>query len=252
MIKKIIVLFCLLACNLTAQIIVDPDRASNFSVGGGGGSAPSYVGNGGLHVGSGDSIEVDYPASISANDLLIVSLTHGYASNEAIFDSIPGWYNGLHVDETLACATQFKWKRAIGSESGSVMFARNTYTSGGFYGVMTNWSGVVTTGTPYEDLDSWNTAGTDNATFTVPSCSTLGTNRLVVAMIHVEDDFTIGTVSGGSYTEHFEVSTATGTDCAFAHDSQEVATSSLIASQTSTLSAAGWGVVYVMALKPTE
>jgi hypothetical protein len=146
-------------------------------------AAPSF-GSAGTGIAEADaSIDVAYPASISANDILILLVQAKDTVDN--FDTPTDWTAfGASVSNTSHRSKLF-WKRATGSESGTLTVTR---TAGAvhFGARIYRYAGCQTTGNPYEAY----TTGTDNsATPADPQdTTTTGADRRICYFGAIEDD----------------------------------------------------------------
>jgi hypothetical protein len=159
---------------------------------------PTYVDNGGVGESLGGSVDVPYPATVDENDILILQLLSSEAANH---NAIDGWTKVTEVDQGTNSTVSWYWKRAAGTESGSVTATKGT-ASGSFYGLISRWSGCITSGTPYEESSS--TSGS-SAAASSSSITPTGNGRRIVCLIAAEGDITVGTLAGGNYAEDFEI-----------------------------------------------
>jgi hypothetical protein len=108
----------------------------------------TYLDNGGLAVSTTGTVNVSYPATVNANDMLILASTN---DKNDIPTNPAGWTTiGSFAKKELSWRVSYK--RATGSESGTV-----EVTSLGDIGntqscVIHRIGNVVDTGTPYDDL----------------------------------------------------------------------------------------------------
>jgi hypothetical protein len=170
-------------------------------------AAPVYQGNGGIAFGASTSVAVAYPA-LAANDILIIQLI----SNDGNADhQQPSGFSAIvtqTVQSTNATASWW-WKRAAGTESGTLSCTRTSATGAGFWGVMSCWRGAVTSGTPF------NTAGPATGRTSSFSSSTITPsydNSRVICLCQLEDNTALGTLAGGNYAEDFELPQGDDTD----------------------------------------
>jgi len=146
-----------------------------------------------------DTITPGYPSTVNANDILILIVFH---TNNDTFNTPTGW---THVADKSSPTSDKRaawfWKRATGSETGTVTVTRTQVATNRFYGVIARFSGVKTTSQPYSSYGSWS----ENATTTYRSSAltTTGDNRLVVALVAEADNRTNQGLS--NFTKQVEV-----------------------------------------------
>ena len=170
---------------------------------------PTYVASGTAAAGaSASSVAPGYP-TLQADDILILQ---SFSGNDAAWthDTPSGWTLISSVTNA-GISAYFYWKRATGSESGTLTHTRSGGTGGLFYAIIHSFRGCIATGTPYEDAT---TNGV--TTSTTPSTATIDTtdvDRLVCAFCSFAGD---DAISSGypptGYTDRSNVSTATGSD----------------------------------------
>lgn len=117
------------------------------------------------------SVAVAYPAGIQANDIIFLWVS---ADSSPSIGSATGFTAESQLDQANLGVRLF-WKRATGSESGSVTVS----TSGGAAarGVMCLVRNAITSGTPYQDYAA---IAASSATSNSAACTTFGTNWLLV------------------------------------------------------------------------
>jgi len=109
---------------------------------------------------------------------------------------------------------------------------------------MVRYRGVVTTGTPYEGL---NTASGTSGTATMPSVTTSGNNRMVVLLCTSADDNTWSDFAGGTNTspnvlaQDAFFATTQGNDSSLEHQSGDQRLPATISGNTSTVTGGGGG-----------
>ena len=207
-------------------------------------AAPTYVGVSiGIAADAGTSIDIAYP-SLTGDDILIIVV--GASAGTETFNAISGWTGPLDTTSEpgdWTCA--WYWKRAVGDESGT-QTATRTSSTGTMYGVMSSWRGCITTETPYEK----NTANTaDSGTASSNSITPDTDNARIVCFINVEDNQSIGTLTGGNYAEDYELTSSAGQDAQMACDSYGQTTATTEGAQTSALGGTDSWVTFTMALK---
>jgi hypothetical protein len=189
------------------SFIVDPGIFSVTS-----GSNPyGLVGDGGVtqYHGNGTfSLSVNYPSGIKPNDILIIHSLLKAQSGDETLTVPPGW-SLLYEFLEAAYLHNAIWKRATGSESGSVSVTSNTPGTGSDVRqqIMTAWGGCVTTGTPFTTPQ--HVSATSGTTVTAGSVTTTAANQIVLNLL--------GTVNGDStwtppagYTEVYDIPYNTG------------------------------------------
>jgi hypothetical protein len=208
---------------------------------------PAYIDNGGIAASGGATVDVPFPGTVNADDLLLVCVLD--ADNDSWDTTVPsGWNFITEATQHLQCSVAFFWKRAVGDESGTETFTSDLDAGNGCYGVMARFSGVIDSGTPYDTTVGPTVNGvTQNATIQLGSVDTDDIERLVVAMIGVEDN--VGISQASDYTEEFEVTSTLGGDASFSFQTQQAATPGTVPADTCTTGNDFWGTL-VLALIP--
>lgn len=130
-------------------------------------------------IGSSDTIDVPYPASINANDILYLQIAARETSDGTGITTPSGWTPVNHVTDTTGDhAFGLYWKRAAGTESGNltVTAAYAGVTGRLLAARMYRFSGCTTSGTPHEAAASGYVAS--SSTLAQRSITTTGPNRL--------------------------------------------------------------------------
>jgi hypothetical protein len=168
--------------------------------------AVSFVAVGALGVGTGD-VEAGYPAGLAADDILILHIQGDWADTGADPQGDFGgtligtiWSGGL---ESIACRSTAYWKRATGSESGTVTITdAGTITSAR----ISAFRGCVSEGSPIHDLQTDAQATGDNSIeftqFEMPRPNSMG----VILHAAGDDTPTASWIAGDldSITEMYE------------------------------------------------
>jgi hypothetical protein len=207
-------------------------------------SGPLYVDNGGIVAGINAAIDLTYPATVDANDILIACLMD--ADNDD-FDTPAGWTQILEYTTQANLSGAWYWKRADGTEGGGTVTFTSTLSAGQVVaGIMYRFSGCKTTGVPYEDATGASPAQASNCT--VSTITTTGTNRLAVAFVTVEDNVSVAEATG--YTEESELQDTTGTDLAFSCQTQQKRDAGDVNGSTPSLGGNDYSTVLTLALLP--
>lgn len=186
-------------------------------------ASPTYVGNGGLVVSASGaaSFDVNLPASPVADDILFLQLQDRVVntSEEWEFPDISGWtkiHDGVQTGALIKQHSALFWKRAGSSEPDSVTVVR-TNLGGNCYGLISQWRGCVSSGTPF----STPAVRTDVNTSFLYSSSVTPTsyNSRILVLTNWLENADIGAFSGGNYSEDYDLNSAVGVDAAFSASS---------------------------------
>ena len=193
------------------------------------------------------SINVPYPSGIAANDTLLLLVMTRDNSDIA---TPTGFSQGDARTQNSTLRAEWFWKRATGSESGTLTVSKAS-GSALLFGRMYRYTGVVSSGTPFEAAAQ--TGAGSNTTMTPVDITTLGANRRVVVLVAEGDDLALGNFSGGTATvpeETAEATTATGTDGALGVNGLARPSPGLFDFGSYTLSAAVSHIEFTFALIP--
>jgi hypothetical protein len=209
--------------------------------------APGYIGHGTQVVVDGvTSLDVPYPSGIQYHDILILQV-YGSRNTGTPTISTPSGWNLISSGNARTDGVQqggTYWKRADGTESGTVHVTVNVSSPSSHYqgGMMSIVRGCVATGTPYEALAS--NFGT-STTPTGSAVTTTGSDRLVTNLIGRGGGFATATVApAAGWTEEFEVAgTVLGQFVDFIwHDRVAASAATIAAEATTSSDNANWRV----------
>lgn len=207
------------------------------------GSYPAYVDNGGIAAEGDFEVNVSYPATVNLNDILIAQLLD--ADNDA-FATPAGWTLIYQEGANANASHAYFWKRATGDESGTQLFTTALSAGSGVYGVISRYSGCITSGTPYEDATG--AAVTQTSTPTIPAMTATAGGRLAVGFVTIEDNITLTGHSG--YTNAYQEMSVFGGDANLAGAHQQ--TDGNIASDALSLASAEYTGILGILLIPAE
>lgn len=208
-------------------------------------SYPAYVDNGGIANGTGGAVNVPYPATVNADDILIMQVLCAYTD---VVATPSGWTLITYAAANTEASVAWFYKRAAGTESGNVAVSVTFSTPATYmYGVISRFSGCVTSGVPYESM-AFDGVYSDS-TYAVPTViSPLGIERLAVAFPCVEDNVTIDPPA--SWSEAFEVQDASGDGCSLAAEYIQMPSAASILATTGVLGGTDHRACMVLALIP--
>ena len=211
------------------------------------GTAPAFGSAGAAAAALGTSISVPYPSGTSANDILLLLVM---TRDSADVNTPAGFTQGGARTQNSSLRAEWFWKRATGSESGTLNV---TKVSGSalLFGRMYRYTGAITSGTPFE-AGAQGGAGS-NATITPVDITTQGANRRVVVLVAEADDLALGNFSGGTATvaeETAEATTSLGTDGALGINGLSRTSAELFDFGTYTLAASAGHIEFTFALLP--
>ena len=205
---------------------------------------PVYQDNGGIAAADDFSVDVPYPGTVNADDILIVALLD--ADNDT-FTVPSNWYLIKEEGTNANCSVAWMWKRASGSETGTETFTSQLTAGSLVCGVMYRFSGCVTSGTPYEDANQ--TAVLQETTYTRPAVTTTDNERLGVCIVNVEDNMTVDPTT--NWTERSELLTSFGSDGAFELQDKQIPSATTENADTASIGGDDYHGVVVFALLPT-
>lgn len=163
---------------------------------------------------------VAYPATVNEDDILLIVMLDAEADT---FTTPAGWASVHAQSDNANLSVALFWKRAVGTETGTVTVTSASAATGVIAGVMHRFSGCVTSGTPYEEKIS-NVVALD-AGQSLSNNSALGNSRLGIVITLVADNPTITDNSTG-YTEGFLFKGSAGTAFSTILSWEEIANSS--------------------------
>ena len=162
-------------------------------------ASPAYIDNGGLAVATDGDLDIAYPGTVSADDILLIQVLSDDAGTHG---AISGFTKVTQRSHSTVASASWYWKRATGSESGTVN-CLNTDTSGLFVGVMSRWSGCIASGTPYEQQQEAD--GVGNNSVSSSAITPVTDENRVVCLVCVEDNTYSGPLTGGNYANNFSL-----------------------------------------------
>lgn len=210
-------------------------------------TAPSYVANAGVNAGNGSGSRTLYlPAGYTAGQIVIIS---AQAEGGTYDIATPSGYNLIATWLQGDAYGAWFWRRLDGTETNGDRNVTRTSTSGLFSIMVSTWGGCIATGTPFTSAGP--AKGTSN---TVSSSSiTPGVGYCCVAcFISVEDNWAIGTLSGGSYAERYDATSGAGNGCAYACDSYAQTTAANEPARTASIAASEHWATMTLAFIPSS
>ena len=216
-------------------------------------AAPAYAGAGAAANAAAGSINVPYPASIAANDILLL---HVLTKDNVEINTPSGWSqdgtNGAR-NQGSTIRSEWFWKRADGTETGNLSVSKASGTTL-LFGRMYRFTGCITSGTPF-DVSGQNGLGA-NATVTPTDLDPPDAqDRLMVVLLAVGNDLvTPGNYTGGTatVTEQTEAETNTGTDGTLQIATATHTADTLFDFGTMTLASANAWIAFTLALLPVS
>lgn len=154
-------------------------------------AAPAYRASGTFTDGTG-AITPPYPASMVANDVCLLAVE---SENQAIslttangFVEVPTWspqFAGT-ADTNPASRLALFWKRTVGGDAAPVVADSGDHTTGQIH----CFSGVTTSGDPWDIGAGGNDGGANDTTGTIPGATTTVDDTLVVLITTTSRNFT--------------------------------------------------------------
>jgi len=210
-----------------------------------------YEGSGLIGTGTDYSVDVPYPLTINANDILIATLLD--ADNDT-FDTPSGWTKILEDGSNSNASVAIYWMRAVGTESGVETFTSILNSGSLVAGIMHRYSGCTTSGDPISDSFINGVSQATAHSMNSGNITVLSEECTVVGFAIVEDNtinsFTNG---GGAFVEDSREETSVGSDAHFGAASGDFAdgvttwTGSLLWGYSSTEYACLIGLVLISA-----
>jgi hypothetical protein len=167
------------------------------------GGAPAFASAGAAAAALDASVDVPYPAGTNANDILILLVL----TRDSVDVNTPaGFTQGGARGQNAGLRAEWFWRRATGSESGTVTVTKASGTAL-LMARMYRYTGAITSGSPIE-ASSQDGKGA-NATITPVDITTAGSNRRVVVLVAEGNDLALGDFTGGTATVAEEIAEAT-------------------------------------------
>jgi hypothetical protein len=175
----------------------------------------------------GTSVTLNYPTTVNVDDMLIAQVF----KDENVTFTVPSGWN--LISQSASNYSQFAiWKRALGNEDGTTFSVVNSGSAGGYYwGVVHRFSGVNTSGTPFESLATQDAAFIQNPTHNIESMTSTGANRLAVGLVYCGDNRTILT-DVVDYTVRYTQKRTLGLDSWLLAYTYDMATASTVSQNT--------------------
>lgn len=200
-----------------------------------------YEGNGGVGAAASVAPGVPYPSTVNVNDILVLQVVNG--ANTTI-NTPSGWTKMAFEDTGGGSTSAWFWKRATGSETGSLTVTAATYGAA-ISGVISRFSGIITSGNPYNATTNAQGYATN---VSIPAITTTNNNVLCAAFTTIEDNGTLG--SPTLYTKQFDIPDSTGTRTKHAGCTQLKATAGSVAADSMSYALSDHWATLVMALVP--
>lgn len=221
---------------------------------------PAYRASGTFTSGTG-AITPPYPATMAANDVCLLAVT---SENEAIslttangFVQVPTWSPqsaGTAATDPGSRLALF-WKRTVGGDSAPVVADSLNNTEG----VIHCFSGVTTSGNPWDTGAGGNDSAANDTTGTIPGSTTTVDNTLVVLVTSTSNNATSTTNFSGwtnanlaNITERQDNSNTAGLGGGSGMATGEKATAGSYTTTTVTLAATSFKGAISLALKPPQ
>lgn len=172
----------------------------------------------GVNPSAATDLDINYPSTVNLNDILIVAFSTAESNT---FNTPAGWTQ-FESEDAANLSVAFFWKRADGTETGTITFSTVGVNNNMLGGVMYRFSDCVETGSPIEGLTE-EAIGSQISTYDFSHTSnSLGDKRLAVAMFAVEDNLSVTDNSTG-YTTNDDQSSIFGSDSRFIIATQQIA-----------------------------
>lgn len=208
----------------TANLLLS-SAVPTVQVSGGAGATPTFRSTDSAVAHTTTALSVPYPAGLAADDILILPVnfagTGVTMTTPTDFTQIGNTedYGADGAGHTLHSALY--WKRATGSESGSLALTKsgNGGTGSIFYGALLAYQGCLASGDP---IDGTPTDVTDTTSpYTMASVTTTGANRRVICAFCIEDNNGRSTGPETGWTNRIHLLSTTGNDGTIAVDDFE-------------------------------
>lgn len=185
------------------------------------------------------TLAVIAPATVNADDILITVILN--KDNQVITPPDGTWTKFVEVNNTTAQRLTIAWKRADGTEAGGTFnFTKPTDNNVLFCGVMSRWSGCITTTSPVTGAGTPTTsANASSDTVTYATFDPAIACHVVAVGVYNNDLTLAGVIAGIDpiLLNRWDLETNTGTDGSifgYSGDSSGAATGARSHSTTST------------------
>lgn len=211
---------------------------------------PEYVSAGAANTSATGTVNVDFPASILAGDILLGSGFGSATGADQDMSTPPTDFSlvGHTTGASNRCGALY-WKRATGSESGTIAFTNggtgSVTTGGRIYAIRY----ALASGTPYEAHTT--TAEASSTTITQLSVTSTDVLRLAIHVTSYGAATTATAFSGesnGDFTE--PVAESTSGSMGFQIQTAAMAAATTISGGTATLGSAAVKIRHVIAMLP--
>ena len=184
----------------------------------------------------------------SVGDILIATIN---AKDNQQWTAPANWTIFAEGNNTTAQRVTLAWKRAIAGDSGaSFDFTVPVDNNITYHGVISAWSGCISTGTPIDSATPTLSANASSDTVTYADFNPARATAYVVAVGFYNDDVTTAGAIGGTdptFTNRWDLEDATGTDASifgYSGTSTGAATGARSHSTTSMTDAINTGVLF--------
>lgn len=214
---------------------------------------PTFDNNGGIVFDALNvTLNVPYPSGVAAGQVMILHASMIDASNSnATLTTPAGW---TLIDGPVRMSATYAqwafWKRATGSESGTLTITFST--SGNILGksaaIMSAWDGAVASGTPVEAADD--DTGHATTTMTGAAIVTAGAGRTVVNLYSHSES--VVTTPGTGWIDAYDVNVGApfSQHCSLVCSTKEVADAGAVSAESRTLPGSEDWIAITFALKP--
>lgn len=202
------------------------------------------------------ALTVSYPATVSANDLLIAHMgaSAGTIAGTNVVDTPTGWTLITSISGNSGVTAEYSfWKLAAGTEGGTTQAFTGSYVgaSPNISGIIERYTGNQTSGTPVESAAT----NSGNSSTPAPASVTTSVNGgLAVFHLGNSTNRTAGDITGetgGDYAEAYADYTPGSSKFALETQTAAMATAGTISGGTCTLSASAKWVVICFGIKPS-
>lgn len=219
-------------------------------------AAPVLAAAGTANAGTAGTATPTYPASIAANDILILVAIHYTSVTNPTSWSAPttGWTSIVDslinrpVDGIANGRIGVWWKRAAGGESGTVTVTQSGGTTGAStvtFAQIYRLTGCETSGNPWDGAVFKTAASGSGTTATFDTVTISGSERTIVGFYLAGDNIATATPTGYAATLAADT-TATGSDAELqTFTKTNTSTDGSVTSATGLATSISWGTVHI-------
>lgn len=214
-------------------------------------AVPVYTGNGGLATGTGFNVIPSFPSTVNLNDIAIMLVMDADGDTFGNPTGVTGWTRITADGTNSNMSYDVWWLRCDGTEDSAPVTCTSVSNAGQLVtGVISTFSGCVTTGIPYEILSESGIVRATENPFAVGSTTYI--DRLACGFCVIEDDVSYTADTGEVFAEAYHLTTDVGSDGGMSLQTKDMVTAGAVSSDdilTCTVGGTDYHVEIFFALK---